>query len=413
MPDDIQSMFDDFASIRGESSLSESLPESKKDKQSFKEDDLYTCFYCQEDTLSNEEGILVCTSCGRESGNVISTEQEWRNGFDSQKVDPSRCGMPVHPLLPQASLGTVAQGYGRRGYRRLMMQSAMPSNERSLLDAINKIKSVANQLNIGASLADKACYLYSEVTKNVILKRGKVRSGLMGYCQEVVCGKPESGCYVTMEQLASAHGITTKKYNEGRTLFCNLSFYKSSSEDKNKKWSDEFKLSRQEFIKPTDPENIAKNACRKMRFTDEQIAEVTYMLRNIKKLKLASSKMPQSVAAGCLILYVKERNIKNSLATESKIAELCIVSDPTAKSTYKTLSVAKKYIIPKKNDVTTGKINSCMPKIQLDKIYTAPRRANPRTVYLPSSDIKPKSNRGRPKIIEDNEKRIKDIYIKV
>lgn len=362
--------------------------------------DLFRCSYCQESTLCEEEGIFVCTSCGREGGVVITAQQEWRNHMDSDKgADPSRCGMPVHPLLPQASLGTVAQGYGKQGFRRLQMQNAMPSNERSLLDAIKIIKAAATKLNIPATLADKACYLYAELTKGMKIKRGPVRRALMANCQYVICKRKEFGCYVCREKLVDGYDIKLPQYNEGSKLFNGLSYHKTHGRAKETKWGKDFTSSRQNFVKPTNPENITEDACRKLGFDDYQTAGVTYIVRQVTRLKLVSARMPQSIAAGCLILYVKENNLRINI---HRIAEICVVSDATAKNTHSELKKWTHFLTSKKcNNLVSSEVGNCMPRVRLEEIYTAPKRALQKTILLPSSVTNVESNRGRPKKVVD------------
>jgi transcription initiation factor TFIIIB Brf1 subunit/transcription initiation factor TFIIB len=166
---DIKSMFAQFEQAEPTPKVS---PE-KEDSRKFSEMENFKCPYCQESTLTVDDGIFVCTSCGKENGTVISEKQEWRSFTDSHdNKDASRCGMPSNPLLPHSSLGTVAQGNVRYGFSRLQIQNAMPSHERSRLDAIKWIKNSAQKLSISGVLADMACYLYVKLTENVKLKRG-------------------------------------------------------------------------------------------------------------------------------------------------------------------------------------------------------------------------------------------------
>ena len=130
-----------FARFREEDKKVETKKVETKKVETKKNINSQCCSYCKEDTLVVDEGSFVCTKCGRESGIVISEKQEWRTFSNSNDtVDKSRCGMPSNPLLPQSSLGTVAQGSSRYGFGRLQIQNAMPSHERSRLDAFKLIK---------------------------------------------------------------------------------------------------------------------------------------------------------------------------------------------------------------------------------------------------------------------------------
>ena len=354
------------------------------------------CSYCKEETLIVDDGIFVCTKCGKESGIVISGKQEWRtfsNSYDN--VDKSRCGMPSNPLLPQSSLGTVAQGNSRYGFSRLQIQNAMPSHERSRLDAIKLIQKASKELKMQGVLTDMTCYLYVRLTENIKVKRGPVRRALMANCMYAICKRKCTSTYVCPENLSDAYNISVKKFNEGSKLFAELSFYKTNNTGKT--WNTKLTNSRMSFVKPTEPENIICNVCDKLSFKDIDIANIIYIARNIKKLSIISSKMPQSIAAGCIFLYVKEKKLKVKL---SRISNFCTVSDTTAKNTYNDIKKYKKLLISKDNEkLKNGEVGCCMPEIQLSKIYTAPTRATPPTIIIKAEPKKINVIRGRPKKI--------------
>ena len=142
---------------------------SKLPVDDFQEEVNFICSYCNEKALVEDDGVFVCNACFRENGPVITGAQEWRGYSDSSPTrdDPSRCGMPINPLLPQSSLGCVIGGYGSQTFRKLQLQNAMPSHEKTLWDAIKNIRHVARKARIPGTLADKACFLYAELTKNV------------------------------------------------------------------------------------------------------------------------------------------------------------------------------------------------------------------------------------------------------
>jgi transcription initiation factor TFIIIB Brf1 subunit/transcription initiation factor TFIIB len=357
-----------------------------EEKKTFQEIDNFTCCYCHESSLVVDEGSYTCTSCGRDNGVVISEKQEWRS-FDGNK-DLSRCGMPSHPLLPQASLGTVAQS--KSSYSRLQLQHAIENDERNILNAIKLIKKASVRLKIDGTLADKACYLYVQLIKKVKLKRGDVRKALMANCQFSICQRNGNHSYVCPEKLAGAYEITIKKYNEGSKLFAELLHHKTS--DTAHKWGGKLMTSKKSFIKPTEPENIIRSVCNKLSFKDIEIANIIYIARFVKKIGLLSSKMPQSIASGCILLYVKHAKISIKI---SKVANFCTVSDATAKNTYNELKAYAKFLIAKdEDDLINGKVGDCMPQKKLTDIYKGPKMP---TLILKSEEDRIKVNRGRPK----------------
>lgn len=365
---------------------------TEKSKESNSEAELFRCSYCQESSLSDEEGVMVCTNCGRESGVIISTDQEWRDNFEPGKDNPSRCGMPVNPLLPQASLGTVIEGFGNGGYCKLQKQNAMPSRERGLLKAQTIITEAGKSLNIPAPMYQNAFFLYFLLTKDMEIKRGNVRKGFMANCQYAICKRNGNDNYVCAERLSEAYGVTLKEYNKGEKLFatyCNHKFLVGEN-----KWKENFS-EKEDIMKPTNAEDLVDDACRRLHFSDIQIAEVTYIIRKIIKARLSSSSMPQTIAAGCMILYVKEKNLKVPM---SKIADIFMILEATAKSAYNKFSKVKVLLFPKnEEDLISGYVGNCIPKIRLENIYTAPKRSIPKKVEVQVEEKVIRSKRGRPR----------------
>ena len=99
------------------------------------------CEFCEKNTLIYDDNI-VCTSCGMINTMIINNNQEWRyyGSEDSKRSsDPTRCGMPINPLLPKSSLGTIINGHGYEVYRRLHKWNSITYKERSLIKVFNTI----------------------------------------------------------------------------------------------------------------------------------------------------------------------------------------------------------------------------------------------------------------------------------
>ena len=390
----LKSMFAEFKQIREpENTILEEKIEGFSDIENFK------CPFCKESTLLVEDGSFVCTSCGKENGVIISDKQEWRSYADSYGGDTSRCGMPSNPLLPQSSLGTISTGNTKYGFSRMQIQNAMPSHEKARLDAIKIIKSASDKLEISGVLSDMACYLYVKLTENAKVKRGPVRVGLMANCQYAICKRKGQNYYICPEILSEAYKIKMKHFNEGSKEFAKFSFYKTKCNDTEKQWGSNLIKSRLSFIKPTEPEDIIRTVCEKLSFNEIDIASVIYITRNVKKSNIISSKNPQSIAAGCILLYVKEKEMKH--IKSDNISNFCGVSITTANYTYNELKKDKLHLFPKdKNDLMNGNVGDCIPEVELSKIYTAPKRAQPPSIIIDNTTKKVNVSRGRPKKVK-------------
>ena len=67
------------------------------------------CDSCDSSLSITEEGFLACTNnkCGIVYKDILDQSAEWRfyGADDNQGSDPTRCGMPINPLLKESSYG--------------------------------------------------------------------------------------------------------------------------------------------------------------------------------------------------------------------------------------------------------------------------------------------------------------------
>ena len=91
------------------------------DKKQFKKDETSVeCIYrnsgqrencdtCQSAVSLSDEGFLICTNpkCSIIYKDIVDQTAEWRyyGVDDNQTSDPTRCGLPVNPLLVESSFG--------------------------------------------------------------------------------------------------------------------------------------------------------------------------------------------------------------------------------------------------------------------------------------------------------------------
>ena len=71
--------------------------------------DRENCEMCQYSLAFSDEGYLTCTNnkCGIIYKDTLDQSPEWRyyGADDNQTSDPTRCGMPINPLLEESSFG--------------------------------------------------------------------------------------------------------------------------------------------------------------------------------------------------------------------------------------------------------------------------------------------------------------------
>lgn len=158
-----------------------------KDPPPLEASDSEVCQRCGAVTNISIEGFLVCTdpSCANMTDLVLDNSAEWRcvsNG-SSRQADPTRCGMPINPLLRESSFGgkvLVSSGssYEMRKVARYTEWLGMPYKEKSHYDDFQKIQSFGSLGGIPALILEDAKRYYKQIAE-VKTFRGLNREGIM------------------------------------------------------------------------------------------------------------------------------------------------------------------------------------------------------------------------------------------
>ena len=121
------------------------------------------------------EGFLGCSNpkCGIVFKDSLDRAAEWRyyGADDNYNTDPTRCGMPINPLLKESSYGCKVVCNGRSTYemrkiRRYTDWQSMPYKEKSQYDEFERIKILARnaeiaKLIIGCLICESSIHLPS------------------------------------------------------------------------------------------------------------------------------------------------------------------------------------------------------------------------------------------------------------
>jgi len=78
------------------------------------------CERCETNLAFSDEGFLTCRNpkCGIIYKDIVDQSAEWRyyGADDNQNSDPTRCGMPINPLLEESSYGCKVLCVGSMSY---------------------------------------------------------------------------------------------------------------------------------------------------------------------------------------------------------------------------------------------------------------------------------------------------------
>ena len=111
---------------------------------------------CNSTNIISEDNTYICVDCSMIIDKVIDCSAEWRyyGADDNQSSDPTRCGMPINPLLEESSFGCKVLCIGKSSYemrkiRRYTEWQSMPYKEKSQYDEFQIIKNTDTTDSIG------------------------------------------------------------------------------------------------------------------------------------------------------------------------------------------------------------------------------------------------------------------------
>ena len=153
----------------------------------YKKSDENVCECCNSILVFTEEGFLGCTNnkCGILYRDIADFNAEWRyyGSSDNKTSDPTRCGMPINPLLRESSFGCKVvlsrnSSYEMRKIRRFTEWQSMPYREKSQYDEFQKITVYANQAGISKIIIDDAMRYHKKISETKTF-RGLNRDGII------------------------------------------------------------------------------------------------------------------------------------------------------------------------------------------------------------------------------------------
>ena len=145
------------------------------------------CDLCKSSVRLMEDGFLACCNpkCSIIYKDMVDQSAEWRyyGAEDSNNNDPTRCGMPVNPLLKESSYGckvicSGATSYEMRKIRRYTEWQSMPYKEKSQYDEFQRITIIAHNAGIPKIIIDEALRYHKKISEHKTF-RGLNRDGII------------------------------------------------------------------------------------------------------------------------------------------------------------------------------------------------------------------------------------------
>jgi transcription initiation factor TFIIB len=305
------------------------------------------CLTCNEALYYTDPGFLLCSNnrCGRLYKDMIDFGAEWRyyGAEDNNISDPTRCGMPINPLLRESSFGCKvmcgkSSTYEMRKIKRYTEWQSMPYKEKSKYDDFQKITLIAKNSGIPKIIIDEAIRYYNKLSEAKKF-RGLNRDGILAASIYISFSKNKNPR--TPKEIATIFYLDNTSATKGCKNAMNIlnDLEMQGEEDE------------QTVMTKTTPCTFIERYCSKLNVNNELTKLCLFVGQNVKQRNLIPENTPHSIAAG--IIYYVSLNCNLNISKKD-IHHTSQISEVTINKCYKKLENYSRYLIP---ETIIGKYN--------------------------------------------------------
>lgn len=299
------------------------------------------CDSCDSEVKAGDEGYLQCTNpkCGILYKDSLDQSAEWRyyGANDNQASDPTRCGMPINPLLKESSYGCKLICCGKSSYemkkiKRYTEWQSMPYREKSQYNEFERIKIMANNSGIPKFIIDDALFYHKKISQEKTF-RALNRDGIIAasiYISGRINNFPR-----TAKEIAAIFNLDTASTTKG----CKNATIILNKLEKNKIGVEKTVLCE------TRPLSFIERYCSKLNINSELTKLCCFISVCIEKKSLMPENTPHSVAAGVIYFVCQVFNLNVSKKDVRNVSE---ISEVTINKCFKKLETMKTNLIPQK-----------------------------------------------------------------
>tara|TARA_Y100000389_G_scaffold200043_1_gene239684 strand:+ start:221 stop:1300 length:1080 start_codon:yes stop_codon:yes gene_type:complete len=297
------------------------------------------CDYCKKQLEISDEGFLTCKSenCGIIYKDSVDTSAEWRyyGADDNNNSDPTRCGMPINPLLKESSFGCkvicgTTCSYEMKKIRRYTEWQSMPYREKSQYDEFQRIQIIAHNAGLPKLIIDDAVRYHKNISEAKTF-RGLNRDGIIAASIYVAC---RVNLYPrTAKEIASIFNLdntsATKGCKNALSIINGLEFNMENNEKIN--------------LGKTTPSSFTDRYCSKLGINTELTNLCKFIALRIERNNLIPENTPHSIAAG-IIYFISD--ICSLNISKKNISAISEISEVTINKCFKKLELQKETLIP-------------------------------------------------------------------
>ena len=297
------------------------------------------CDICCGSLVFTDEGFLQCINnkCSIIYKDILDSSAEWRfyGADDNQMSDPTRCGMPINPLLKESSYGckVICNGsstYEMRKVRRYTEWQSMPYKEKSQYDEFQRITTMAHNAGISKLIIDDAIRYHKMISEQKTF-RGLNRDGIIAASIYVSCRINDNPR--TAKEIASMFHLDTTSATKGcknATTIINSMEINETNDNKTN-------------LGTTNPCDFIERYCSRLNMNNELTKLCKFIAIKIEKNNLIPENTPHSIASG--IIYFVSMNCQLNICKKD-IHNISEISEVTINKCYKKLQNIKEKLLP-------------------------------------------------------------------
>lgn len=298
------------------------------------------CSKCNSNLYIGDENFLICQNpkCGIIYKDNIDRGAEWRfyGADDKNNLDPTRCGMPINPLLYESSfscklLCPFKTSYEMHKIKRYSEWQSMPYKEKSQYDDFQYISNIAQNSGIPKMIIDDATRFYKKISEAKTY-RGLNRDGIIAASIYISCRV--NNYPRTAKEIADIFNLDNTSATKGCKNVMTIMNEIEHNDDNEEKL----------VLNKTSPISFIERYCSKLNINMELTKLCKFIALKIEKQNLIPENTPHSIAAGIIYFISQLCNLnisKNLINTISKISEV------TINKCFKKLECYKLELIPK------------------------------------------------------------------
>ena len=296
------------------------------------------CSKCKSLLIISTTGFPVCSNenCGVFYTDVLDTTAEW-NFFNNgeNNIDPTRCGMPINPLLKESSFGCKVligncSSYEMQKIKRYTNWIGMPYKEKSQYDDFQKISIIGHQAGIPKIILEDALRYYKQISE-VKTFRGLNRDGILSasvYISAKVNNYPR-----TAKEIATIYNLDQASATKGcKNAIDILNILENN-----------LLPSEKTTLYQTTPDSFISRYCSKLNIDNNIILLCKFIAIRVQQNNLIPENTPNSIAAGIIYFIV---DIFKLNINKQEISKISKISEVTINKCYKKLNTLKNELIP-------------------------------------------------------------------